>query len=132
MGKRCTSNFKVISWEPQPYDEPEKGATLYRTDLKKVFSGALEAESTVCMLSCESEDGKGYVATERITGRLGERFGSFVVQHGGAMEGDKLVETFGYIVPGSGTDELRGLKGRCSFEHTEQAALFHLDYEFEA
>jgi hypothetical protein len=46
-------------------------------------------------------------------GRLGEREGSFVFQHGGAIE-HGVLRPFGYIVPGSGTGDLRGLRGEAS------------------
>lgn len=131
MTTRIKCDFKVTGWDQQPYDEPEKGAKLLRTEVKKVFSGEIEAESSAILLMCQTEDnsGAGYVASERVTGRVGERRGSFVIQHGGSLLNGQPLDIFGYIVPGSGTDELRGLRGHCSFYHDEHGSTFTLDYE---
>ncbi|GHO46466.1 DUF3224 domain-containing protein [Ktedonospora formicarum] len=132
MNIQTKSHFKIVSWEQSFYDEPEAGAKLARADVKKVFEGEIEAEGSAVLLLCQGEnDGNGYVATEKITGRIGERSGSFVIQHGGAIAGTTITDSFGYVVPGSGTDELQGIRGHCSWQHDEQAATFTLDYEIE-
>ena len=124
------ATFQVTSWDQHSYDKPEHAPELFHTDVKKVFHGEIEAESVATLLMCQSDNGGGYVASERVIGRIGERSGSFVIQHGGAMEGNNVAESFGYIVPDSGTGELRGLRGHCSFRHDEHEAVFTLDYEF--
>lgn len=130
MSIHSRSEFKITSWEQQFYDEPEKGAKLLRADVKKVLHGNIEAESTAVLLMCQGENnGGGYVATERVVGRIGNRSGSFVIQHGGAMADGTVTDSFGYIVPGSGTDELQGLRGHCAFRHEGEEATFTLDYE---
>lgn len=131
MSTHARSTFKVVSWEQVPYEEPEQGAKLFRAEVKKVFSGDIEAEGAAILLMCQGEnDGGGYVATERVTGRIGERAGSFVIQHGGAMAGNAVTDSFGYIVPGSGTNDLKGLRGHCTFQNDEKGAIFTLDYKF--
>ncbi len=40
-------------------------------------------------------------------------------------------KAFGYVVPGSGTGELQGLRGHCTFHHDENGATFTLDYDVE-
>ncbi|QBD77501.1 DUF3224 domain-containing protein [Ktedonosporobacter rubrisoli] len=126
-----TANFKITSWDQTPYDEPEKGSQFFQAKVKKIFEGNIEAESTATLLMCQSEgnSGAGYVATERVVGRIGNRSGSFVIQHGGAMAHGSATDSFGYVVPGSGTDELQGIRGHCSFYHEGEEATLSLDYE---
>jgi len=132
MNTRIQSDFKITAWEPNPYDEPEKGPKLSRIDVKKTFWGEVEAESTAVLLMCQAKDGSsGYVATERVVGRIGDRSGSFVLQHGGAIADGQVSDVFGYVVPGSGTDELQGLRGQCTWHHDEHGATFTLDYEIK-
>jgi hypothetical protein len=70
--------------------------------------------------------GAGYLVSERLIGQLEGHPGSFVVQHGGLMSPDTTPQTFGNIVPGSGTGELTGLTGTVEIgdSHT-----FTLTYE---
>ncbi|GCE29508.1 hypothetical protein KDA_49920 [Dictyobacter alpinus] len=85
-----------------------------KTDVKRSFQGDIKAESTAVLLMCLADNGSaGYVATERVVGRIGSRSGSFVIQHGGAVEAGSVTDSFGYVVPGSGTGELQGLRGHC-------------------
>ena len=53
----------------------------------------------------DPEVGAGYVVSERVTGQLGDRSGSFVIQHGGVMGPGLAPRTFGHVVPGSGTGD---------------------------
>jgi hypothetical protein len=127
VSNRAKATFEITTWDPTPYDEPAEGPPLARTTLKKIFHGDIEAESTVVMLTCGRE---GYVATERVTGRLGNRSGTFVLQHGAVQGGDRPW-SFGYVVPGSGTGDLKGLRGESAILHGESGATFTLDYDFE-
>jgi hypothetical protein len=51
-----------------------------------------------------------FVGLERVVGRLGDRWGSFVLEHSGTFEGG-VAEASWSVVPGSGTGEPRGLRG---------------------
>lgn len=132
MSTHTKSDFKIISWDQNPYDEPKEGSKLSRVDVKRSFQGDIEAESTAVLLMCQADDGSaGYVATERVVGRIGNRSGSFVIQHGGAVAAGLVVDSFGYVVPSSGTGELQGLRGHCVWHHDEHEATFTLDYDIE-
>jgi hypothetical protein len=56
-----------------------------------------------------------FVGLERIVGRIGDKTGSFVVQHVGTFDGESAKGKL-LVVPGSGTGDLRGLQGEGSFE----------------
>jgi hypothetical protein len=104
----ATGTFEV-KLTPQTTDAPGLG----RMAIDKQFHGDLEAVSKGEMLSAMSEvkGSAGYVAMERVTGRLGERAGSFVLQHSGSMNrgAASLSVT---VVPDSGTGQLAGLSGK--------------------
>ncbi len=114
MSTRAISTFENISEKQAAYDEPADGPTLFRATIQRRFQGGLIGESTAELLICPSaSDRIGYVATDRFVGRLDDHAGSFVFQHGGPIERGVL-RPFGYIVPGSGTGDFRGLRGEVS------------------
>jgi hypothetical protein len=80
--------------------------------LDKTFRGDLEATSKGHMLAFNTrvKGSAGYVAMEQVTGSLGGRTGTFVLQHSGPMTRGEPRLTL-MVVPDSGTDELEGLSG---------------------
>jgi hypothetical protein len=62
------------------------------------------------------------MGNERVTATLDGRAGTFVLQHG-AWEGGQ----WGFVVPGSGTGDLAGLRGDARLDHGRIA----LDYELD-
>ena len=80
--------------------------------IAKQFHGDLEATSKLEMLGSRGpvEGSGGYVALELVTGKLGGKSGSFVLQHKGTMsKGAFMIDV--RVVPDSGTDQLTGLSG---------------------
>ncbi len=68
---------------------------------------------------------------ERVVGSLAGRRGSFLLQDEGTLQGSRVAGTW-FVVPGSGTDELRGLRGEGGFEaELGQHASWMLGYWFE-
>jgi len=114
---------------PQP-TEPETDGGVGRMALDKAFRGDLEATSKGTMLAVQTgEKGSaGYVALERVTGTLHGRRGSFVLQHSGTMDRGtpSLVIT---VVPGSGTDELTGLRGTMSIIIADGKHSYDFEYD---
>lgn len=132
MSDRAVANFKIASWDQTPYDESAEGPKLARATVKKTFEGDLEGESTAELLMCgggEEGRGAGYIASERIVGKLAGRSGSFVIQHGGIV-GDGEPRSFGNIVPDSGTGELAGIHGEGRYWHDANGATLTLEYRF--
>ena len=130
MSTRATGAFEITTWEQVPYDEATEGPKLARATVRKTFRGELAGESTAELLLCEDDAGGiAYTALERVVGRVGDRSGSFLLLHG-AMRGGDMTLAHGRVVPDSGTDELRGLRGEVEIAHDEQGAVFVLDYDF--
>jgi hypothetical protein len=104
-----TFEVKVI---PQAADDPA-GGPFSRLFLDKQFHGDLEASSKGQMLAAGTavEGSAAYVALESVSGTLGGRRGSFILQHTGTMKkgAPTMIVT---VVPDSGTDQLTGLEGK--------------------
>jgi hypothetical protein len=125
-------NWDEKTWEGRPYNEVS-GAKLTRASVAKSFEGDIVGESTLeYLMSYQEHGGVSFVGLERVVGSLGGRSGSFVLQHIGADEDGVVKETY-FVVPGSGSGDLRGLRGEGSASLGEQAERypFMLDYEFE-
>lgn len=88
MSIHATATFEVKAWEEKPYDEIDEGPKLTRASVTKSFSGDIEGEGTVEYLMIHRDDGSAsFVGLERVVGRVGDRSGSFVLQHTGTFEG---------------------------------------------
>lgn len=98
---------------PQPSEDDRGDPPLGRMLLHKRFHGDLEATGNGQMLTAGSyaSGSAGYVAIERVVGKLHDRRGAFALQHTGVMTRGTAELTI-TVVPGSGTGELAGLSGR--------------------
>lgn len=113
--------------------ESSAGKDLGRMSIDKTFHGELDATSKGEMLASMSsvKGSAGYVAIEKVTGKLGGRDGTFVLQHMGTMtrgEGKLTV----LVVPDSGTGQLVGLAGTMSIEITDGKHFYHFEYSLPA
>ena len=116
MPTTATAAFQVTGWDQTPTSEPGVRPAHSKATVTKTFSGDLEGTSTAEVLMCQADPadlaaGAGYIGSEIVTGSLGGRAGSFVMQHGGISEVQGAQWTYGHIVPGSGTEQLAGLSG---------------------
>ena len=132
MSKRAEATFEIKSWDEKPYDEMEEGPKLTRARVTKAFRGDIEGESTLEYLMMHRQDGTAnFVGLERVAGSLCGRSGSFVLQHEGAFQGGTAKANW-VVVPGSGTGELSGLRGKGSFAsgHAESYPMI-LDFDLD-
>lgn len=130
MTKHATGTFEV-KVNPQKPDNPEaEAANLGRMSLDKKFSGDLEATSKGEMLAAMSEvkGSAGYVAMERVSGTLGGRSGTFVLQHRGTMTRG-VPQLSVTVVPDSGTGDLAGLSGSMTIKIEDGKHFYDFEYE---
>jgi hypothetical protein len=99
------------------------GASFGRIRFEKRFHGDLDATSVVEMLSGgdPGAGSAGYVAMEHVTGTLQGRRGSFMLQHSGTMDRGAM-SLLVSVVPGTGKDELEGLRGTVRIDIAEGGA----------
>ena len=100
-----------------PQVDAAENAPFARMPSDKQYHGDLEAAASGLMLSAGSpqKGTAGYVAMEKVTGSLGGKTGSFVLQHNGTMNGSNRELTI-TVTPGSGTGQLEGIGGAMSVE----------------
>ena len=106
---QATGTF-VVKLTPQ--EDGDNGG-LGRMRIDKQFQGDLEGTSQGQMLAARSsvKGSAGYVAMEQVSGILGVRSGTFVLQHSGTMtRGEPQLSVT--VVPDSGTADLTGLSGK--------------------
>jgi hypothetical protein len=130
MSTHITGTFKYTSWDENAYEELSNGRRLTRASVAQDLSGDLEGEGSAEWLMCYRPDKTAtFVGLQRLTGRLGDRDGSFVVESHGTFDGE-LARGRWTIVPGSGTDELSDIQGEGTWEapHGPEAT-FELDYD---
>ncbi|MEZ0091952.1 DUF3224 domain-containing protein [Streptacidiphilus sp. EB129] len=129
---RANAVISVNKYEPVAYDEPAEGPTLTRIHVEESFSGDIEGEGVVEFLQASRADGSaGFVGIERVSGTLGGRKGTFLLQDAGTLEGSVVTGDW-FVVPGSGTGQLAGLRGTGGFRaNLGEGAQVHLDYWFE-
>jgi hypothetical protein len=113
MTQHVTGPFDVKITPQKPDTQIARAANLGRLTIDKRYHGDLEAIAKGEMLAAQTETkgSAGYVALERVTGRLKGRSGSFVLQHNGTMNRGAAELTV-TVVPDSGAGELRGLSGK--------------------
>jgi len=128
---RADASIEVTDWKPEPFDEADAAPALVRIAVRERFTGDITATGHAAMLQALAADGSAsFVAVERVTGSIGGRAGSFVLQDAGALAADGTVTGQWFIVPGSGTGELAGLTGTGGFTATVgQHARAWLDYQ---
>ena len=101
--------------------------------IDKQFHGDLEATSKGEMLSAVGavKGSAGYVAIEKVTGKLRGRSGSFVLQHTGTMTrgAPQLSIT---VVPDSGTGDLVGLTGQMTIHIEAGKHSYEFEYTLES
>ena len=87
QSQRATGSFDVKVTAAKPDTQVARAANLSRLTIDKRFHGDLEGISKGEMLALQTEikGSAGYVALERVTGKLKGKSGSFVLQHSATM-----------------------------------------------
>jgi hypothetical protein len=128
---RAKAKITVQSSEAKPYDQIASPA-LMEIRLSETFTGDIDGESPVRALQVLRDDhSASLVSVQRFRGKLGGRQGTFVLQGQEIVENGKIKATW-FVVPGSGTGDLSGLRGEGGFEgNFGKGSDGTLDYWFE-
>lgn len=129
---RANAVITVHKYEPAAYESPNEGPVLNKIHVEEVFSGDIEGDGVTEFLQAAYPDGSAsFVGIERVTGKVAGREGTFLLQDAGIVTGP-VVEGDWFVVPGSGTGGLKGLRGEGGFRaDLGENAQVHLDYWFE-
>ena len=127
----AVATITVHSSDAKPYDQTVTPA-LMEISISEVFSGDLEGESSVRALQVQRHDkSASMISLQRFNGKLGGSEGTFVLQGQETVANGKISATW-FVVPGSGTGELVGLRGEGGFAgEFGKGSDATLDYWFE-
>ena len=128
---RAKAKITVQSSEAKPYDGTASPA-LMEIRISETFTGDIDGESPVRALQVLRDDkSSSMISVQRFRGKLGGRQGTFVLQGQEIVENGKIKATW-FVVPGSGTGDLSGLRGEGGFEGDfGKGSDGWLDYWFE-
>jgi hypothetical protein len=131
MTTRATGKFDV-RLAPEPIIHGSETCSVSRMSIDKDFHGDLEAQSLGEMLAAHGhvEGSAAYVAMEEVTGTLGGREGSFVLQHRAIMNRGAPEQSV-TVVPDSGTGDLVGLTGLMTIIIDAGAHSYEFDYDLD-
>lgn len=136
--KHATITVTAKSWDEARVAEVDAVHAVARATFTTTYAGDAEGEST-CWLLLSYVDGDAdkpetlvgpYVGYEQVSGSLGGRPGTFVLEaRGDHSEG--VARTDVRVVPGSGTGDLVGLRGAGSYAATAMEYTLTLNYDVE-
>lgn len=114
-----SGTFTVSDFVPTDY-APEIPTALPTGHLHmvKTYTGDVEGRSITQFTSAfDQASGVGtYIAMESFEGSVGGRHGAFNFIHLASTSGPDMSDTYGRIVPASGTDELAGITGTAAID----------------
>ncbi|MEV4620864.1 DUF3224 domain-containing protein [Asanoa sp. NPDC049573] len=122
MTEIMETKLEITSWDEKPYREFDDGRKFSRAEVTLAGTGdGLTSGAFESLLYYRADGTSDYVSNMEITGTLGGRSGSFVLQGAGSYDGTtaRITTT---VVPGSGTGELAGITGSAESVST------HADY----
>jgi hypothetical protein len=112
---RAKAKITVQSSEAKLYDQTANPA-LMEIRIRETFSGDIDGESMARAFQVQRGDhSASQVSMQRFVGKLGGRQGTFVLQGSETVENGNIKATW-FVVPGSGTGDLSGLRGEGGFE----------------
>ncbi len=117
-----TGFFRVKAWDEQTGDQPG-GPRLIRVRAVMVYQGVIDGEGVV-EFDLYSPDGAvtRFVGLEQVACKIGGRSGTAVFEHNGTFSAG-VARSKWVVVPGSGTEGLRELRGEgCYGEDNVDAA----------
>jgi len=133
MTEHVEGTSTLTSWEENTYSDRGAAGSLTRAGIGQSLSSGLTGQSAAELLMCYRPDGTAdFTGLQQVTGELGGRAGSFVLQATGSYDGSQA-STRWRVIPGSGTGDLRGLRGSgASAAPGGPEGSFILDYWLEA
>jgi len=124
----ATAHYENVHVDESPMYGAAHEPSVSRATRRRRFDGDISGEGTADVLIARgTADQLGYVATERIVGSVHGKTGTLLLQHGAAIDRGAMTP-FGYIVPGSGTGELMGIRGEVRIA----TDTLTLTYDFES
>ena len=125
----AAGTFEVTSMGEDTIQELEGGGKVTLANGTQTFTGDIQGEGSVEWLMCYLPTGSArFLGLQRITGSLGGRSGSFVLESIGDHDGKESNASW-TVIPGSASGELSGLIGEGRFNAPGPRATYSLEYQ---
>jgi Protein of unknown function (DUF3224) len=106
----------VKTYQPTAFDEAPGGPTLSDIRVTETFSGDIAGDGVAHVVQAARTDGTAtFAGIERVRGSVGGKPGSFLLQVHGTVVGKEMKAEW-FVLSGSGTGELKGLRGEGGFK----------------
>jgi len=128
---RATAEVTVHESDVRAFETGD-GPGLVEIHITESFSGGISGESIVRVIQVKLDGGNAsQVSMQRVCGAIDGREGTFVLQGEGRVGAGKIRSEW-FVVPGSGTGALAGLRGDGGFEgQFGKGSTAWLDYWFD-
>jgi hypothetical protein len=128
---QATGIFTMKTWDEKSYTEIEGQPKIAHAHTTNTYAGGISGEASANYVIFYPEERIGiFRGYEQIVGSIGDREGSFVLEHTGSWEGT-TVTTHTTVVPDSGTGDMVGMTGSGGFvaRHDIPETQVTLDFE---
>lgn len=134
---KATATFSPTKWDEKPYEQVSPTMKMTKASVEFAFKGHLEGQSvTEYVMFYKDYDDRDlhkstavYIGLTRFKGKLNGKSGGFTMEDRGTFEGGVAAST-STIIPGSGTEELKGITGTAKSEATQKGSKCELEYRF--
>ena len=126
---RLTGAFTVMNWDERPYDAADGQPTLVHAGATNELTGDIEGEASIAYLMGYGAERATFVGLARVTGKVGDREGSFVMQDVGTFENGVATGRW-TILPGLGSGALRDIRGDGHFSAGPESVSYTLEVSF--
>ncbi|HEY3842879.1 MAG TPA: DUF3224 domain-containing protein [Acidimicrobiales bacterium] len=130
MPAHLSATFDVTSWDETPFEERASLPRLTRAVVTKAYSGDIEGSSiTQWLMAYRGDTSATFVGLERITGHIGSKEGTLVVQHVGTYADGEAKASLS-VVEGANSDGLQSATGSGDFlANPSGSVTLNLSYE---
>ena len=113
---KLKGSFENTSWNEDTVEEIDGGAKLTRAAVTQDFSGDITGDGAAQWLMSYRADGTAhFVGLQRVTAKIADRSGTFVLETIGEFDGKKAAWT-ATVIPDAGSGDLGNLSGDGRFE----------------
>jgi hypothetical protein len=132
----ATATYSVEKWKEADWQTISPEMKMTKASVEFTLKGGIEGKVTEeYLMYYESFDSKDphkssaeYIGMLRLEGKVGGKSGTFAADDCGFFEGGAAFSTL-RILEGSGTGELKGIKGTGKYRADQKGSHFELEYE---
>jgi hypothetical protein len=134
---KATATYTVKQWKEEAWQTLSPEVKLTKASVEFALTGEIEAKVTEEYLMFYSyfdekdphKSSAEYIGMMHLAGKVAGKSGSFALDDSGLFEGGSAYSTL-RILEGSGTGDLKGIKGTGKYRADQKGSHFELEYDF--